>query len=710
MDASIGSIGTIETVSNNSKIIESLTYQIDVINERLQKIILKMYKNKEDTSLIGMLNKLYKNEETERQKLTDKVRSLRKANNELLQINDSSNDLNDESEFELPSYLIEKKNWLVTQALESSKGNKVATRENNKVKESLDKSKITEPENHRPNQFEAILQAKTDESLRNCEKTTQYSEILNKILSIKPKIIDLEITYNALDNEYIFNYKLLQRGKNKKDNILECSPLRIIPKMDYIIKKDKIIEEYNLEHDVKLSDKIDLNIFYGLLSIDEKGDYGTNLAENYQNGKLQATITYNLKNIMESRLNLVQKYAIYKNAMDQKEFINANIFDSELMKDKIAKFNKVKQTIKNSKIFKPKNVKNKSVKFFKDTIKPYCIKFLANPISYLKTFFKPIGITTASVLALVGTIYGIKKLPKNNNAESTVDGIVRAHNGMDEEDVSLDSKDETINDGPIVEYVDDKITIDYSPIISKELQYFEENYNINIQNLIDDQTSRYCVDETQAKAMVLGDLRGKYGVEFNNDGTLKKDETAESTKENKGIVASRGVSTIESEKNLGYRLLDQVNLTGRVLTEDSQGNGGKCYVDNLECDSFKISYIVVWNGNQVLDTIKVGSENENIDTNSLYKTYGADIDISLNFNGYSNGKLKYEYIGWINIDEIVPLTIEQKQAIVDLEDTSILEEDLDDSVSLQQSKFHQELKNELASNEMLKKYKLTFGR
>ena len=77
-----------------------------------------------------------------------------------------------------------------------------------------------------------------------------------------------------------------------------------------------------------------------------------------------------------------------------------------------------------------------------------------------------------------------------------------------------------------------------------------------------------------------------------------------------------------------------------------------------------VSCIAVYSGSDVLD-VRAIEDGESVDdlTNYMYQKFGADIDIAYNFDGVNEKNNEYyKYVGWLNLDKIVSITQEEKEA------------------------------------------------
>lgn len=147
---------------------------------------------------------------------------------------------------------------------------------------------------------------------------------------------------------------------------------------------------------------------------------------------------------------------------------------------------------------------------------------------------------------------------------------------------------------------------------------------------------------------------------------------------------------INDEVSLVYKENDSVIAC--ETSGDAWGNGKKGKANYVDGIVYKISRIAVYSGTEVLETIKLGDNNESVKTNDLYSKYGKDIVISFNFNAYDeNGKNIATDIGWVDIDSLNNFINNQKKN----KDSAL-------------NNLYKNFEDVLSNNDKFKGYKLTF--
>lgn len=535
------------------------------------------------------------------------------------------------------------------------------------------------------------------------------------------KINEVKVYYSSNSNQYTINIDLEINGE--KTSI----PLSYKLKKELLYNSEIMIDTLKASsNNPEFYDNIDINkikakdsnIFFRLLLLDKK--LGTTLAEDYYNEKLNINKVYNLENIMFSRhLNIIDKFVLYRLIVNQSED-NTKIFKPKLFIAAEQKFESIKDWL--NKYVKPHC--DKSVKY----VKFYWNKLKRNPEHYLRKFKN--GLYSSAIIGGIITIgvTGINassKIIRNNtniNNENTSD------NGIDGLSKSLSKTNSMSN---AVTSNENKETTEDLQEIDNLLKYYEENYYYDTEELITKKMNSMAIPN-RGKAAKIVALEIRMEVKKLEEKKQKEEYIAgkeDSTQAD--IIANadeKSVSTGQSSENqnlssisnsatetkkqdrddLEFKIGEKINLNGKVLTGDSQGNGPKCYPDNFKCDYFEISTIVVWNGSQVVDIIRQDKGQNDITVNDLYKKYGADIDIVFNFNGcFADKSNKYENMGWINIDEICSFTDEQKQAIAESKDDTKSEyNDINEDDSASINELYNDLEKELSNNKKLSSYTL----
>ena len=120
------------------------------------------------------------------------------------------------------------------------------------------------------------------------------------------------------------------------------------------------------------------------------------------------------------------------------------------------------------------------------------------------------------------------------------------------------------------------------------------------------------------------------------------DETIEETNEKAELTE---MASVEDR----YKL-NQVALANSVFNASKIAN-----TDNLECDYYSISLVSVVENNKILEIEEANTFGDVTISDMVdeYKDkYGQEIDIFVNFDGYTNDNQKYDRIGWTNVENV----------------------------------------------------------
>lgn len=578
------------------------------------------------------------------------------------------------------------------------------------VREKYSKRAIEYIRSHQPNNYDSFkndikyndfIPNKATSSMANIKNSKEKIKKTDRLKvdeqTSKAKIKNLRIKYNLYSNVYIFNYDLVVGDSVEKKSLKYKMSIK---KLHNKIKRVELWKKFG--YSIDFCEEMDLNLFAGLYHLDK--NYGTNLVKDYARGKLNAKIKYDMRRTSK-KLGLGDMIVQHIVARNQKKLCNTKVCYSGFMRFIDNSYSKISKKLYEFKHKYFDNPKCNYYQVFKKSLS-YSLIAISGAILLIPSMFKTIG-------SFIG------KNSSTNSTEIEENNDSKVYNNIKKKSVDISSMNSEDNLKTIIQ--NNKITtessnenLEYASSISAKLKYFEKIFGYDIENLkrnyMNDESN---LTEAEAYSLVLNDIKSdmyrknndienKSGKMYNNNNVdiegnnESKDNIEINNNEN---IENNEISDTNSECS-GYMINDKVDLTGKVLTGDSQGNGKKCYPDKLNCDYFEISNIVVWKNNSVCDVISLENNNDNVDTNSLYKKYGADIDIVFNFNGCFEDMpdVKYKNVGWINIDEISMLTDEQKQAIVESNNNIALSD---------QRSFYNELENELSNNKVLKDYKLT---
>lgn len=179
-------------------------------------------------------------------------------------------------------------------------------------------------------------------------------------------------------------------------------------------------------------------------------------------------------------------------------------------------------------------------------------------------------------------------------------------------------------------------------------------------------------------------------------------EEKKSEEENKNQITEESNSqNYYADSNNSAHLFNK-DENGNIInackwTSSSDGSGSTGSAELLDCDSYKFSIVVareIVDGKSIIrKSVNVEKKDKSVEeiVNELYKTYGDNIKIVYNFNGYKDGKLTDKNLGFISKEKYEAFNAEKTQ-------NSTLSED---------DKFNKELESTLSQNEIFKGYKLT---
>ena len=501
--------------------------------------------------------------------------------------------------------------------------------ENNKKLVSIEKSK--------PRKVTKISKVIVDEAIKNEEN----------------KVRGLRVICNG--DKYKFYVNL-----DEDVEIYETNTAKRYLRNKELVKK--VAKKYNI--DKKKMKNIDINLFFGLMEIDE--DFDTRFSDDYIIGQLDANITYNNEKMMKSKkLRLNEKIKQYFISLRQKEFANANIIHTKAlvvpaaMLITLALIPAAYATKKGSN--KQKNTQYRSAV----TTEANITEELANEQDIVDEI--------------------LTKKAKKKNKETENDGFKV---GDRIQLVSKDTSGNIVSSYEIIKNINNKK--DIKDASSFDCDYFKvsEIYAELNGKKVDTVTALsnmdYTTNELYRKHGPKVDLYLNFdGYNEKNDkkvyesiGYINTDSITHFDNKTKKLIAktkSKLENTEDYNSNnkkvdsINIGINDELELTTEdyehstkktlLLNEDAWGNGKTVSANDINCDYFKVSYIAAYRGNEVLATIKTNSKDAALKTKDLYEKFGDDIDIAFNFDGYKkeengNDKRKYKYLGWVNINEV----------------------------------------------------------
>ena len=125
------------------------------------------------------------------------------------------------------------------------------------------------------------------------------------------------------------------------------------------------------------------------------------------------------------------------------------------------------------------------------------------------------------------------------------------------------------------------------------------------------------------------------------------DKTIEETTKKEETVKTDEVASIDDK----YKL-NQVTLSNSVIGASKSAN-----TDNLNCEYYSISLVSVVNENKILEVEEakvLGDITISEMVDGYKEQYGQEIDVFVNFDGYTINNEKYDKIGWTNVKSVKP--------------------------------------------------------
>lgn len=177
--------------------------------------------------------------------------------------------------------------------------------------------------------------------------------------------------------------------------------------------------------------------------------------------------------------------------------------------------------------------------------------------------------------------------------------------------------------------------------------------------------------ENQKEEFVEGSLLAN---NVNNKNVVEEVDSLEELAKRKYAISSDNMGYVLGE-GLGTNLLAEQKLStypskkfGKQKYKYCKFKEGKkidyIICDGIKYDDFKISEIVVYENDEIIDRINLTTEEKyNTHINELYGIYGPKIKIAVKFDGYRNNKVIKKSIGYIDVEKISCLTDKQKKVL-----------------------------------------------
>lgn len=440
------------------------------------------------------------------------------------------------------------------------------------------------------------------EENNNLEKE-EIKENNSTVIDTDEKIQNIKVTYSKNSRYYyVTEYDVLENGRlvhKSKQTKDSISRLFLTNKN----ARKLVAEKYNIDVLNPIYNNIDLSVVDRLERIDK--EYNTDYAKEYVNGELDIQINYDINSIItDCELSFKEKFKQLKIAYSQKLLANVS-------------YNYPKK-----------------LNYLKKAIPAAMLMLLA-----------PLGIKGYNQVKSV--VDEERKATYYSQAEKTEE--VEKNKTITTEEITTEkqtTEEKTKeqgneNEGKYYSIIDGKKYATLDAIVSPENK--EENKTTEADTTEKNEESNNNETET---------------FEENNEEVNNQIETVSDGEYRKLGLNGKITLTLKDGKG------DVVST--QKLSSDSWGNGKTFSASKLDCDYFKISYISMYTDDFYIDPIRV-KQGDNVDeiVNSLYKKYGADINISFNFDGYVNDKDEpiYKVVGWLNSDNIVPLSYDDKEAI-----------------------------------------------
>ena len=458
--------------------------------------------------------------------------------------------------------------------------------------------------------------------------------------------------------------------------------------------------------DKKNIKNIDLNLFFGLINVDY--EFNTNYSDDYLDGILDAELIYNNnKLVMSKKFSIKEKIKQYLISLRQKKYANAQINHA---KPVFASLSLLAALSVFSLVGVAKNHESDSTSYGveatseKDTEEPITeeVKIVVREAKKENTSenngFKlddRFRLVYKDDSGKVTKSYEVSSDISGHDKKSTADfgcdyfkisGIYAFLNGSNVASITNNNHEELTTNELYRKYGSDiDIYLDFdgynkgedTPVCESigfinidELAFFTKEQKRDIamsESPTEEKKVKNTVFTTEnatdiADIPVVSDVTS-YGSSTTEEVTTE----VASTEENKKSTSEINGYGINDKVRLVTRNADNVVTKSVQLYADAWSSGHSISASDINCDYFKISYIAVYRGSEILDTIQVDSDNNDLKTNDLYKKYGSDIDIAFNFDAYVKSigfdKCVCEYAGWVNIDQLVHRTPEQKQKL-----------------------------------------------
>lgn len=493
----------------------------------------------------------------------------------------------------------------------------------------------------------------------------------------------------------LYNVKVLyKRGKYKIDfDIIEDGEVlhrTYENKMSFkalysSLFKEEMANEYGIDTQSFFYKNMDTNLLLSLKEIDK--EYGTEYVKEYINDELNIKIKYDLKDLYEDKnLKFTDKLFQRKVALRQTKISDATIlgsYNKGLFVGAVASLVLI-TTLGISNIIPSFGKKNK--------------KDVAENKKNVEKQVTTEELTTEQIVEKI-----VNKTKKKENVGLGINDslalINKDENGNIKYTYKL-SKDAEGNGEKLLasDYSDcDKFKISSIAVYKEGSQLLMIDNANNDENLKTEELYDKYGEEIDIKLNFDAYKENSEKPDYKNIGWLSlndfksgesnacvknlEEAKTEIEKENAAndiVEREASVSSNEKYEYCNFGLDDKISLfykdsngnvtSSQVLSSDAWGNGKTFDASRLDCDYFRISYMAVYSGSDVIDIreIKDGDSVDDI-TNSMYQNYGADIDIAFNFNGYYNDQdekdTPYKNVGWLNINKIVNLNEKLKESI-----------------------------------------------
>lgn len=475
------------------------------------------------------------------------------------------------------------------------------------------------------------------------------------------------------------------------------------------------VEKYNMDMNSNIYNKMDVNLLLCLEEIDKA--HGTGFAREYTNESLNIRVKYDLRDkLFGKSVKLEDRMLQRKVALNQRYLANANVEGAYLSKagvvTAVASFvalatlgiSSILPSFgkKDTKVAKNKtNVqKDVAVNTTEEINTTEIVKEIVNNKEKQTKDNTGLGINDSLQLNITddnGNIKSTFKLSKGLSDKSAkvlasdysdcdkfkVCAIAVCKDGKNLEIINSKDENSDIKTNALYDkygneadirlnfdaYKEGKETPEYERIGWLSLNDFK---NRDSENVIKDiATAQEQIKQENEKNNVT--IKEENEVSENKTEVTEEKEDKTEKETNKTETASKEDENIgpgyydfglEGKIMLAFRDKDGNVVFSQKLSSDAWGNEPLTDAGKIDCDYFKVSCIAVYSGSDVLD-VRAIEDGESVDdlTNYMYQKFGADIDIAYNFDGVNEKNNEYyKYVGWLNLDKIVSITQEEKEA------------------------------------------------